>query len=99
MASLRWLPFPRLRRISWCVLLGWMAVLLSGQAVVYSSHQCRLLNEELAQLQQDENRLEIAWGQNLLEESAQASLYRVERLARTKLGMDAPALEDIVLLK
>ncbi|PCJ35932.1 MAG: cell division protein FtsL [Cellvibrionales bacterium] len=91
--------FPRLNRLNSCLLLSWMAVLLSGLGVVYVSHQCRLLYGELAQLQQDKNRLEIARGQNLLEASAQASLYRVELLALGKLGMQVPALDKIVRVK
>jgi len=91
--------FPRLSRLSSCLLLSWMAVLLSGLGVVYVSHQCRLLYGELAQLQQEKNRLEIARGQNLLEASAQASLYRVEQLALGKLGMQVPALDEIVRVK
>lgn len=86
-------------RLSCCLLLSWMAVLLSGFGVVYVSHQCRLLYGELAQLQQEKNRLEIARGQNLLEASAQASLYRVEKLALGKLGMQVPALDEIVRVK
>ncbi len=91
--------FPRLTRLSSCLLLSWMAVLASGLGVVYVSHQCRLLYGELAQLQQEKNRLEIARGQNLLEASAQASLYRVEQLALGKLHMQVPALDEIVRVK
>ncbi|MBL4781362.1 MAG: cell division protein FtsL [Porticoccaceae bacterium] len=91
--------FPRLSRFNGCLLLSWIAVLLSGLGVVYVSHQCRLLYGELAHLQQEKNRLEIARGQNLLEASAQASLYRVEQLALGKLGMQVPALDELVRVK
>ena len=91
--------FPRLSRLNGCLLISWMAVLLSGLGVVYVSHQCRMLYGELAQLQQEKNRLEIARGQNLLEASAQASLYRVEQLALGKLHMQVPALDEIVRVK
>ena len=90
---------PRFSRLSGCLLISWMAVLLSGLGVVYVSHQCRLLYGELAQLQQEKNRLEIARGQNLLEAGAQASLYRVEQLALGKLHMKVPALDEIVRVK
>ena len=90
---------PRLSRLSGGLLLTWLAVLLSGLGVVYVSHQCRLLYGELAQLQQEKNRLEIARGQNLLEASVQASLYRVEQLALGKLHMQVPALDEIVRVK
>ncbi|RLA39246.1 MAG: cell division protein FtsL [Gammaproteobacteria bacterium] len=90
---------PRLSRLSGCLLISWMAVLLSGLGVVYVSHQCRLLYGELAQLQQEKNRLEIARGQNLLEASAQASLHRVEQLALGRLDMQVPALDEIIRVK
>jgi len=90
---------PRFSRLSGCLLISWVAVLLSGLGVVYISHQCRLLYGELAQLQQEKNRLEIARGQNLLEASAQASLYRVEQLALGKLHMQVPALDEIIRVK
>ena len=90
---------PRLSRLNASLLMTWLAVLLSGLGVVYTSHQCRLLYGELAQLQQEKNRLEIARGQNLLEASAQASLHRVEQLALGKLGMQVPALDEIIRVK
>jgi len=90
---------PRFSRLSGCLLISWMAVLLSGLGVVYVSHQCRLLYGELAQLQQEKNRLEIARGQNLLEASAQASLHRVEQLALGRLDMQVPALDEIIRVK
>lgn len=93
------LSLPRFSRLGGYLLLAWVAVLLSGLGVVYVSHQCRLLYGELAQLQQEKNRLEIARGQNLLEASAQASLYRVEQLALGKLHMQVPALDEIVRVK
>jgi|AZII01.1.fsa_nt_gi cell division protein FtsL len=86
-------------RLHGCVFVVWMAVLLSGLGVVYVSHHCRLLYGELAQLQQEKNRLEIARGQNLLEASALASLHRVEKLALGKLDMQVPALDEIIRVK
>lgn len=77
----------------------WLLMLLSGLSVVYVSHQCRLLYSELALLEQDKNSLEVAWGQYLIEESALASPHRVEAFAREKLGMQMPALDQIVVIK
>jgi len=91
--------FLGISRIGGCLLVAWLAVLLSGLGVVYASHQCRFLYGELAQLQQEKNLLEIIWGQNLLEASTQASLYRVEQLALGKLDMQVPALAEIIRLK
>lgn len=73
-------------------------MLLSGLSVIFVSHQCRLLYNELAVLEQEKNRLEVAWGQYLLEESSLASLHRVETVARQELAMRAPTLEQIVVV-
>lgn len=77
----------------------WLLMLFSGLSVVYVSHQCRLLYSELALLEQQKNGLEVAWGQYLIEESALASLHRVEAFARQKLSMQVPALDQIVVVK
>lgn len=77
----------------------WMMVLVSGLCVVYSSHQCRLLNSELALREQEKHSLEVVWAKYLLEESSLASLSRVEKLARQKLNMQVPVLEQIVMVK
>ncbi|MBV1931597.1 MAG: cell division protein FtsL [Porticoccaceae bacterium] len=77
----------------------WLLMLFSGLSVVYVSHQCRLLYSELAVLEQKKNGLQVAWGQYLIEESALASLHRVEVFAQQKLGMQAPVLDQIVVVK
>ncbi len=77
----------------------WLLMLFTGLSVVYVSHQCRLLYSELAVLEQQKNGLEVAWGQYLIEESALASLHRVEAFARQKLDMKVPVLDQIVVVK
>jgi cell division protein FtsL len=79
--------------------ISWVLMLFSGLCVVFVSHQCRLLYSELALLEQEKNSLEVAWGQYLLEESSLASLHRVESVARQKFAMQAPALDQIVVVK
>lgn len=77
----------------------WLLVLASAVAVVYTSHQSRQLYGELSQLQREENRLQVEWGQYLLEESSWASLGRIERIAKDELDMHVPAIEDVVMVK
>ena len=86
-------------RLSKVATMSWVLMLFSGLCVVFVSHQCRLLYSELALLEQQKNRLEVAWGQFLLEESSLASLHRVEAEARQKLAMQAPALDHIVVVR
>jgi len=77
----------------------WLLVLVSAVAVVVTSHRCRLLYAELARLQQQENHLQVEWGQYLLEQSSWASLNRIEQLAHEELGMQVPEFEDMVVVK
>ncbi len=81
------------------IFLLWALMLFSGLCVVFVSHQCRLLYSELALLEQHKNRLEVEWGQYLLEESSLASLHRVETVSQRKLGMRAPLLDQIVVVR
>ena len=92
------LPASPVRGFSKLTAISWALMLLSGLSVVFVSHQCRLLYSELAELEQEKNRLEVAWGQYLLEESSLASLHRVEAVARQELAMQAPTLEQIVVV-
>jgi cell division protein FtsL len=77
----------------------WLITLTSGLGVVYNSHHCRLLYNDLALLEQEEHHLEVLWGQYLLEENSLASLHRVESLAASELGMQVPALDQIIMVK
>ena len=79
--------------------LLWILMVFTGLCVVFVSHQCRLLYSELALLERDKNRLEVEWGQYLLEESSMASLHRVETVSQRKLGMRAPILGQIVVVR
>jgi len=92
-------PALKLSRVSGCVLIAWLVLMLSGFGVVYSSHQCRLLTGELEMLRQEKNSLEIVWGQNLLEASSASSPLKVESLALDALNMKAPVLDDIVFIQ
>ena len=77
----------------------WGLILMSALAVVYASHSCRLLVSELAQLQQEENRLQMAWGQYLLEQSSLASLSLIEERAKRDLEMRVPEIHEAVMVQ
>lgn len=76
----------------------WLAVMASAIGVVVTSHACRQLYAELASLQQQENQLQVEWGQYLLEQSSWASLSRIERQATEKLGMQVPETDKIIMV-
>lgn len=74
-------------------------VLGSAIAVIYVSHLNRRLFNEYQTLVQDRDRMEVEWGQLLLEQSALAAHARIERIAIKRLGMRAPKLNEIVMVQ
>lgn len=87
------------KRLKWGVAVVWVGVIASALAVVYVSHNCRMLYGELASLEQEYNRMQVEWGQYLLEQSALASLSSIEQIAHEKLNMRAPTPDDIVVVR
>jgi cell division protein FtsL len=81
----------------WLLVL-WVAVMASALAVVYASHRCRELYTELANLQHQENSMQVAWGQYLLEQSSLASLSRIENKATAEVGMRVPEINEIIMV-
>lgn len=67
-------------------------ILVSAFATIYSTHACRTLYKQLQVLESSQWFLQEDYGRLLLEQSTQASYYRVEKIARGDLGMAAPNL-------
>jgi len=67
-------------------------VLVSAFATIYSTHACRALYTQLQVLESSQWYLQEDYGRLLLEQSTWASHYRVEKVARSDLGMGAPDL-------
>ena len=70
------------------LLLGF--VLISAFGTIYSTHACRELYASLQVLEHSQWYLQEDYGRLLLEQSTQASHYRVEKVARGELEMVAP---------
>jgi cell division protein FtsL len=87
------------RQASWLLPLLWLALVLSALSVIYVSHLCRQLYNELAKLDQEANALQVEWGRYLLEQSSWASLSRVEQLAKSQLQMRVPEPSEIVIVR
>jgi cell division protein FtsL len=75
-----------------------MAVVFSAIWVSWSVHQTRHLTNELQFLQRQYDALQTQWGQLLLEHSTWGGYARVERLAREKLGMKMPGVDQTVMV-
>lgn len=67
-----------------------LTVLISALAVVYTTNMHRLTFSELERAQQESHRLELQWGQLLLEQASLSTPSRVEQLANDKLHMVLP---------
>jgi len=73
-------------------------VVVSALATVAANHRARKSFAELEREQARARELEVEWGQLQLEQSTWASHARVEKIAREKLNMRAPAPERTIVL-
>ncbi len=69
----------------------------SAVGVVYSVHTSRLMVNELQSLQRAGERMQVEWGQLLLEKSTWGSYINVEKTAQQRLNMYVPSVEEIVV--
>ncbi|MCI0653328.1 MAG: cell division protein FtsL [Methylococcaceae bacterium] len=76
-------------------------LLLIGSAwgVVYQNNYCRDLFLEIQRLEMELENHEIESGQLLLEKTTLAGYSRIERAAKSKIGLVQPGRESIVYLK
>lgn len=75
------------------------AVILSGMAVVYAKFLSRSLFVELQQLRATRDQVDLEWGRLQLELATQGALGRVMDIANSRLQMQAPEAEQIVVVK
>ncbi len=83
-------------RAEWILLV---LVLGTAVGVEYMTHQTRQLFSELQRMVRHEEILRADWGRLLLEMSTWGAHARVEKMAREKMGMDVPKLDDIEVIK
>ena len=74
-------------------------LLMTALAVIYSKYLSRQLFVEVQKLERDLDFYTVEWGQLQLEQNTLAEHNRIERLARSKLGLVMPKREDIVFIK
>ena len=70
---------------------------LSALGVVAAQHQSRKLHTALEREQAHAQELEVEWGQLQLEQSTWAPV-RIEKIARQRLGMGAPTMEQTLVI-
>ena len=97
-------PLPVARRRGAWLELGGIALLLAliggvALGVVHSTYHSRQLYRELSFEQQAARDLQWAWRELQLEKSAWYAHARIDRIARSELGMEQPSQHDIVLVR
>lgn len=80
-------------------LLVMVALMSTAIAVSFSVHKSRQYLHQLQVLQGERDRLEVEWGQLLLEQQAWGAYARVGKIAVDELGMRVPAPHDIMMVR
>lgn len=70
---------------------------LTALSVVYTTYESRQLLNSLQDLERQRNRLQIEWGQLLLEQSSLVTQGKVEDTAIAELGMEVPDMNKVVV--
>lgn len=73
-------------------------LIASALGVVYAKYRSRMLFTEIQNLEQVLEASDVELGQLQLEQNTWAEHSRIERLARTRLGMSLPARESIIYI-
>ncbi len=81
------------------VVLLLLAVVISAVLVVDVRHRSRVLFVNLQALNAERDALNVEWGKLLLEEGAWSQHQRVEAVARTRLNMDIPRPDQVVVVR
>ncbi len=76
-----------------------LVTFLTALAVVLAKHESRKMFVELQGLERSRDELNVEWGRLQLEQGTWATHSRIESVARTKLGMEIPRADAIVLVK
>jgi cell division protein FtsL len=76
-----------------------LLVVGSGIALVQSRHEHRMLFAELTQLEAQRDELNIEFGRLQLEQATWGETFRIERVARERLGMRSPDPAEIRVVR
>ena len=82
------------------VLIAVLALAVLGSAIgnVYVKHERRTLVVELHALGNERDAMQVEWGQLQLEQSTWATHDRIQELATTRLGLEMPTSDSLVLV-
>ncbi|AQU82054.1 MAG: cell division protein FtsL [Halomonas sp.] len=93
-------PF-KLRIRLWPLVISvlFLLCMVTGLAVVTTTHMTRMQFAQLQQLEQEKNQLQTEWGQLLLEEGAWSTPARIEQIATERLDMRIPDVNDVEVIR
>jgi cell division protein FtsL len=78
-------------------LLG-LAVVVSAIGVVYAKYASRVHFAELESIRTKRDAVDVEWGRLQLEQSTWATHGRVEKIARERLNMRIPLVEEVKVI-
>ncbi len=96
MSVWQWAGVSRFSAVSLFIALT--LVLATGLSVVATTHDNRFAFNELQELREHANRLEVEWGQLLIEQSTFGVEGRIEQKALEQLQMEVPDITSIVMV-
>ncbi len=76
-----------------------LAVLVSAVGVIEAKHQSRKRFVGLQALEKVRDQMDVEWGQLQLEQGTWATHSRVEHMARKKLQMVNPKMDEVVMVE
>jgi len=76
-----------------------LVVLVSAVGVIEAKHQSRKRFVALQALEKVRDQMNVEWGQLQLEQGTWATHSRVERIAREKLQMTNPKMDEVVIVE
>ena len=76
-----------------------VSLVVSGIAVVYAKYLSRKYFVELQTLQAEAESIGVEWGRLQLEESTLATHAKVENIARGRLGMHLPHIDEVMVIR
>ncbi|MEJ2530064.1 MAG: cell division protein FtsL [Gammaproteobacteria bacterium] len=76
-----------------------IAVVVSATGVVYAKYASRIYFTELESIRTKRDAADVEWGRLQLEQSTWATHGRIEKIAREKLNMRIPLVEEVKVIR
>ena len=76
-----------------------LAVVASATGVVYAKYASRINFAELESIRTKQDAVDVEWGRLQLEQSTWATHGRVEKMARERLNMRIPLVEEVKVIR